>query len=61
MKTTMGNNGKLPYISPEIEIIEFEAEDVIVSSLLDTKGKDGGNEGQIMLTPNGWVVNGTEG
>ena len=29
---------KQEYISPEIEIIEFETEDVIADSVVDTKG-----------------------
>ena len=49
-KADREKNGKLPYISPEFEIIEFETNDVIVTSdpLPDTKGQDGGDEGQIM-------------
>ena len=50
-KADCEKNGKLPYISPEFEIIEFKTNDVIVTSdpLPDTKGQDGGDEVPIML------------
>ncbi len=35
---------KQEYISPEIEMIEFETEDVIQDSVVDTKGFTGAYE-----------------
>ena len=34
---------KKVYVTPEIEIIEFEAEDIIVTSNQDNNSKPGGN------------------